>query len=58
MLDLYDPAGGNAKQLRLVLDKSEKQMQKLQKQRLVLDDAIKRLSRGMKLVRKTLAKRP
>ena len=33
MMDLYDPTGSNTKQLRLALDKSEKQLGRLQKQR-------------------------
>ncbi len=33
MMDLYDPTGSNTKQLRLALDKSEKQLARLQKQR-------------------------
>ena len=33
MMDLYDPTGSNIKQLRLALDKSEKQLARLQKQR-------------------------
>ena len=33
MIDLYDPTGSNTKQLRLTLDKSERQLARLQKQR-------------------------
>ncbi len=33
MMDLYDPSGTNSKQLRVALDKSEKQLGRLQKQR-------------------------
>ncbi len=57
MMDLYDPSGTNAKQLRLALDKSEKQLARLQKQRLVLDDAIKDLSTNMTVARQMLTER-
>jgi DNA-binding transcriptional MerR regulator len=57
MLDLYDPSGSNAKQMRLTLDKSEKQLGRLQKQRAAIDDAIKELSQLMMVVRQTLNQR-
>jgi DNA-binding transcriptional MerR regulator len=57
MMDLYDPSGTNTKQLRLALDKSEKQLARLQKQRDVIEDAINELSNSMTLVRKMLAER-
>ena len=57
MVDLYDPVGSNTKQFRLVLDKSEKQLARLQKQRLVIDGAIEELSAMMRIVRRMLAKR-
>ncbi|MBN9072259.1 MAG: MerR family DNA-binding transcriptional regulator [Rhizobiales bacterium] len=44
MIDLYDPAGSNARQLRVALDKSEKQLARLHKQRAALDEAIGELS--------------
>ena len=40
MLDLHDPAGTNMKQFRVVLDKSERQMGKLERQKRALDEAI------------------
>lgn len=58
MLDLYDPSGTNTKQLRLALDKSEKQLSRLQKQRQAIDDAIGELSGTMTVVRQMLADRP
>lgn len=58
MIDLYDPNGSNSKQLRLALDKSEKQLARLHKQRLVIDDAIKELTGSMAVVRRMLAERP
>ncbi len=57
IMDLYDPSGTNIKQLRLALDKSEKQMTRLQKQRAVVDDAIGELSKLMDDVRDRLAER-
>jgi DNA-binding transcriptional MerR regulator len=43
IMDLYDPSGTNAKQLKLALEKSEKQLARLHKQRAELDDAINQL---------------
>lgn len=57
MLDLYDPSGTNTKQLRLALEKSEKQLARLQKQRLAIDEAIGELAGTMSLVRQMLAER-
>ncbi|MER9424883.1 MerR family DNA-binding transcriptional regulator [Mesorhizobium sp. M0317] len=57
MMDLYDPTGSNTKQLRLALDKSEKQLARLQKQRALIDDAINELSGSMSAVRQMLSER-
>ncbi|WP_378952896.1 MerR family DNA-binding transcriptional regulator [Mesorhizobium sp. ANAO-SY3R2] len=57
MIDLYDPTGTNAKQLRLTIDKSEKQLGRLQKQRLMLDEAIGDLTNHLAVVRQVLAER-
>lgn len=57
MIDLYDPTGTNAKQLRLTVDKSEKQLGRLQKQRQLLDDAIGELNDHLDIVRRLLADR-
>ena len=57
IMDLYDPNGTNSKQLRLTLDKSEKQLVRLQKQRLAIDDAIEELTRNILLVREMLTAR-
>ena len=54
LMDLYDPTGANTKQLRVVLDKSEKQLGRLQKQRMVIDDAIGELNAHMEAVRRML----
>lgn len=57
MLDLYDPVGTNAKQLRLTLEKSEKQMGRLKKQRSAIDEAISELEALMANVRSMLTER-
>ncbi|MDQ6437407.1 MerR family DNA-binding transcriptional regulator [Mesorhizobium sp. LHD-90] len=57
MIDLYDPSGSNAKQLRMTLDKSEKQLGRLQKQRAALDEAIDELGSLMSVVRRMLTER-
>ncbi|RUV21358.1 MAG: MerR family DNA-binding transcriptional regulator [Mesorhizobium sp.] len=57
MMDLYDPTGSNTKQLKLALDKSEKQLARLQKQRALIDDAISELSGSMSAVRQMLSER-
>jgi len=58
IMDLYDPAGANTKQLRLALEKSEKQLGRLHKQRKDLDDAIGELSDLISMVRSKLGERP
>jgi DNA-binding transcriptional MerR regulator len=55
MIDLYDPTGSNSKQLRLTLEKSEKQRARLEKQKLVIEDAISELDQAMSTVREMLA---
>jgi DNA-binding transcriptional MerR regulator len=57
IMDLYDPNGANTKQLRLTMEKSEKQLARLQKQRAAMDEAIAELSDMMATVRKMLADR-
>ncbi len=57
IMDLYDPKGANTKQLRLALEKSEKQLSRLQKQQTVIDEAIKELSNTMADMRQRLSDR-
>lgn len=57
MIDLYDPTGTNTKQLRFALEKSEKQLARLQKQRAAIDEAIGDLTQGMDAARSMLAER-
>lgn len=55
MMDLYDPSGTNARQLRVTLEKSEKQLARLNKQRVLLDEAIGDLQQLLSAVREKLA---
>lgn len=57
MIDLYEPAGSNTRQLKVTLEKSEKQLARLRKQRTVIDEAIGELAQSMELVSKMLAER-
>ena len=57
MMDLYDPNGTNIKQLRLTMDKSERQLARLQKQRVAIDEAMSELSALMTAVRNQLTER-
>ncbi len=57
LMDLYDPSGTNSRQLKVALDKSEKQLARLQKQRALLDEAINLLSNSMTDIRRMLAER-
>ncbi len=43
MMDLYDPTGTNMRQYRFVLDKSERQIARLEEQRRQLDASIEEL---------------
>lgn len=55
MLDLYDPTGSNVRQLRVTLEKSEKQLARLNKQRMLIEEAIADLQQLMTVVREKLA---
>ena len=57
MIDLYDSKGSNAKQLKVMLDKSEKQMTRLLKQKEAIDEAIGDLDQAMNTARKMLSAR-
>jgi len=56
MMDLYDPANGNARQLRVVMDKSERQLSRLHKQRDEIDQAIHALKELVDGARSQLGK--
>jgi DNA-binding transcriptional MerR regulator len=47
MLDLYDPAGSNVRQFRVALEKSERQLSRLERQRRTLDESISDLKELM-----------
>ncbi len=57
MMDLYDPHGTNAKQLRTAIEKSERQLVRLEKQRSAIEEAIIDLKAAMTSWRETLAAR-
>ena len=57
MIDLYDPNGTNVRQLKTTLDKSEKQLVRLNKQREAIEEAIRDLSDTIAYVRRALAER-
>lgn len=57
LLDLYEPSGGNVRQLRVALEKSEKQLSRLEKQRASIDEAIAQLKDAMGVVRQRLDER-
>lgn len=57
LIDLYDPNGSNAKQLKLALEKSEKQLGRLNKQRVALEESISDLSGLIGTIRGMLAER-
>lgn len=57
ILDLYDPKGPNTRQLKVALEKSERQMSKLEKQRALMEEAIAELNGAMSTWRAVLAER-
>ncbi|PZO76206.1 MAG: transcriptional regulator [Mesorhizobium amorphae] len=57
IIDLYDPSGTNAKQLRMALDKSEKQLSRLHKQREETEAAIVEAGELIDTIRSKIAAR-
>lgn len=55
MMDLYDPSGSNIRQLKVTLEKSERQLTRLKNQRASIDEAISDLSEVMSTVRERLS---
>ena len=55
MIDLYDPSGSNTRQLKYVLDKSEKQLARLHHQRNAIEEAIGELNVAVMAARNMLA---
>lgn len=57
MMDLYDPSGTNTKQLKVALDKGERQLVRLDKQRQLIEDAMNELRTALDAVQQKLAER-
>jgi DNA-binding transcriptional MerR regulator len=57
MMDLYDPAGTNIKQLKVALDKADRQLGRLEKQRQAVEESIMELQTAMAIVREKLTER-
>ena len=57
IMDLYDPAQGNVRQYRMLIEKSQRQLVKLEKQRAMVDEAIGELKNAMSQWRAMLAER-
>ena len=50
MIDLYEPGGSNTAQMKVMLDKSTKQLEKMKAQRLAVDEAVHELVNGINLL--------
>lgn len=57
MMDLHDPHGPNTKQLKVTLEKSERQLARLHKQRDAIDEAIDDLDGLIRTIRSRLGQR-
>jgi len=57
MMDLYDPTGSNIRQMKVVLEKSERQLGRLEKQRASIEEAIGDLKGLITTVRTRLEER-
>jgi DNA-binding transcriptional MerR regulator len=57
MMDLYDPHGSNIRQMKVVLEKSERQLGRLEKQRVSIEEAIGDLKSLITTVRNQLEER-
>ena len=55
MMDLYDPDGSNTRQLKVALEKSQKQMERLMAQRDAVEEAVSELAEAMAIVRGKLS---
>ncbi len=55
MMDLYDPESANKRQHKVALEKAEKQMNRLIKQRDAVEQAIRELTEAMAIVRGKLS---
>jgi DNA-binding transcriptional MerR regulator len=54
MMDLYDPKGPNTRQFKLVLEKSQRQLGRLEARRAALDDAIGELTDAIESIQARL----
>ncbi len=50
MIDLYEPGGSNTIQMKAILDKSAKQLDKMKQQRAAVDEAINELVNGINML--------
>ena len=50
LIDLYEPGGSNMTQMKAILDKSAKQLEKMKLQRVAVDEAINELVNGMNML--------
>ena len=50
MIDLYEPGGSNTAQMKVMLEKSTKQLEKMKAQRIAVDEAISELVNGINLL--------
>ena len=50
LIDLYEPGGSNMAQMKAILDKSAKQLEKMKQQRAAVDEAINELVNGINLL--------
>ena len=57
MLNLYEPKTGNQAQLRVALEKADRQLVRLNEQRASVEEAISRLNQAMELARDKLAEK-
>lgn len=57
MIDLYEPAGANTRQLRVAVEKGERQLGRLEKQRQLIDESIAELGDAIQQVKSRLAER-
>lgn len=55
ILDLYDPRGSNVRQLKIVIEKSERQMEQLEQQYLAIEVAVSELSGLIRDIQNRLA---
>ncbi|MEZ5810218.1 MAG: MerR family DNA-binding transcriptional regulator [Rhizobiaceae bacterium] len=55
LMDLYDREGSNVRQMKVTLEKSERQLNKLRKQRSAIDGAIGELTTTMEVIRRKLS---